>query len=259
VLHSWKGPEALGDCLVGDPRRAGGGRRRRCVLAVVRTRDAWLGRERIVARERGPGQVEPAGNDRRLRALEDPELRIAVGVEGPVPVEVIGLEVEQDRDPRPKLVDVLELEAGHLTDDGLTRVDQAVELAERPPDVAGDRRAEHEAEKLRGRRLAVGPGNRDEGALVQQTGTELDLAPDRNAAPARLDDERCCAGDTRALDEKANAAEQGEVGVVSVLAIGADDLDPAPFERRARGSTRAGQPEHEHAVGQHGQRAKPVK
>ena len=54
---------------------------------------------------------------------------------------------------------VLELKGGQLDDHELPALDLAVELGERPSDVAGHRGAEHEAEPLDGRRLAVRPGD----------------------------------------------------------------------------------------------------
>ena len=45
-----------------------------------------------------PSRPEPARHDLRARALEDAQLRGAVGLERAVPVEVVGLEVEQHRD-----------------------------------------------------------------------------------------------------------------------------------------------------------------
>ena len=43
-------------------------------------------------------EPEPARHDRRARALEDAELRVAVRLERAVAVEMVGLEVEQDGD-----------------------------------------------------------------------------------------------------------------------------------------------------------------
>ena len=131
-----------------------------------------------------PGHVvEAARHDRvvglRL-VLEDPELRVPVGVDRAVPVEMVGLEVEQHGDPRTELVDVLELEAGDLADDDLARLDPAVELRQRAADVAGDGRSEHDSEQLARRRLPVRPGHADD-RVPEQPRAELDLAPDGNA------------------------------------------------------------------------------
>ena len=79
-----------------------------------------------------------------------------------MPVEVVGLEVEQHRNLAGELVDVLELEAGELADDAVAGLDLAVELGERAADVARDRRLQHHSEQLAGRRLAVRPGHADE-------------------------------------------------------------------------------------------------
>src|SRR5581483_9280269 len=96
--------------------------------------------------------------------------------------EVVGLDVEQDGDTRPQLVHVLELEARQLADDPAVGGEQPVERAQRPPDVAGDRRLaavrpEHRPEELARRRLAVRPGHAQE-RLLQDPEAELDLAPD---------------------------------------------------------------------------------
>ena len=62
-------------------------------------------------RTRSPSSPSPRGHDLRARALEDAQLRVAVGLERAVAVEVVGLEVEQHRDVAGELVHVLELEA----------------------------------------------------------------------------------------------------------------------------------------------------
>ena len=103
------------------PGRARGGGRRGGVLAVVRAADQRLGRQRVVGRELDPVEPEPARHDLRARALEDAQLRVAVGLERAVAVEVVGLEVEQHRDVAGELVHVLELERRQLADDPVRR------------------------------------------------------------------------------------------------------------------------------------------
>ena len=98
---------------------AGRGGRGGGVLAVVLAGDQRLGRERVVPAELDPPRrarhrPEAARDDRGVvgpLVLEQAQLRVAVGLEGAVPVEVVGLEVQQDGHRRPELVDVLELEA----------------------------------------------------------------------------------------------------------------------------------------------------
>src|SRR2546423_636061 len=80
--------------------------------------------------------------------LEDPQLRVAVGLEGTVAVEMVGLEVQQHGDLASQLVHVLELEAGKLADDPGARLDLAVELGQCAAHVSGDRRARHRAQEL---------------------------------------------------------------------------------------------------------------
>ena len=70
--------------------------------------------------------------------------------------------------------------------------------------------------------------------FCRQRDGELDLAPDRDPALARGDDERRLAGHARALDEHVDAVEQREVGVVPERPVGGDDLHPVRLERRLR-------------------------
>jgi hypothetical protein len=55
-----------------------------------------------------------------------------------VAVEVIGLQVEEDADARPKRLDVLELEARELADDPHVGGRHPVERGERTADVSGN-------------------------------------------------------------------------------------------------------------------------
>ena len=109
--------------VVVDAGGARGGRRGGGVLAVVRAGDARLGGQRVVGGELDAVEPEPARHDLRARALEDAELRVAVRLEGAVPVEVVGLEVEEHGDVAGERVHVLELEARELADDGRARLD----------------------------------------------------------------------------------------------------------------------------------------
>ncbi len=122
-----------------------------------------------------------------------------------------------------------------------------VEVTERAADVSGDRCGEHHAEKLRGRRLPVRAGNADEPRLEQPI-PELDLAPDRHAAPVGLGDERRLARHAGALDEHVYAVEQHELAVVPELPVGRNDLHPAPLERSRRRPTGPREPEDEHPL-----------
>ena len=166
-----------------------------------------------------------------------------------MPVEVIGLEVQQNGDPRPELVDVLELERGQLADDELLGLDLAVQLCERAPDIPGDGRAEDEAEPLRRRRLAVRAGDAQDRVREQPRG-ELDLAPDWQPAAPRLDDERRLTRHARALDEDPDPVEQRELAVVAELAVGTHDLHPATLERGRGRASRPRQAENEDAFRQ---------
>jgi hypothetical protein len=213
--------------------------------------DQRLGRKRVVRCELHPPTgarhgAEPAGDDGRVLrrlVLEDAELRGAVGVEGAVPVEVVRLEVEEHRDRAAQLVHVLELEARELHDDGVALRDPPVQLRERAADVPGHRRAQHPAEELARRRLPVRAGDADEPG-AQQPRAELDLAP---YGDARGGDERVLARHAGALDDELDAVEEREVGVVPERAVRADDLHPAPLERRRRRRAGAGEAEDQGA------------
>ena len=170
---------------------------------------SWLGREGIVRGELDSGQAGSARHDGRLRALEDPELRVPVGLVGAVPVEVVGLEVEEDGDAKAQLVDVLELKRGELADDPIRPLDGG----EGVPDVARDGhvpsgRTEDRTQELDRGRLAVRARDADDRGRAEQPIPELDLAPDRNPSAPRLPDERRLARHSRALDEQLDAVEE---------------------------------------------------
>ena len=143
-------------------------------------------------RRAAPGPAEAARNDRgvlRRLVLEDPQLRVAVRLERAVPVEVVRLEVEEHRDPRAELVDVLELEARQLADDpGLgRRVDPRVARGRRCRQ-RRPRPREHRAEPLGRRRLAVRPRHADDRvrqAVRQPSSTSLQIGIRRARRRAR--------------------------------------------------------------------------
>src|SRR5207248_3713792 len=159
-------------------------------------------------RELDSFEPEPPRDDLRSGPLEDPQLRVAVGLEGTVAVEMVGLEVQQHGDLASQLVHVLELEAGELADDPGARLDLAVELGQCAAHVPGDRRARHRAQELASRRLSVRAGDADQ-LRLQEAKAELDLAPDRDATSLGLDNERRLARDPGALDQYLHAVEQG--------------------------------------------------
>src|SRR5918911_200508 len=88
VRDAWERAQRLGDRVVGDAGGARGRGRGGGVLAVVHAGDQRLGRQQVVRAELDPVEAEPARNDLHARALEDPELRVAVGIERAVAVEV---------------------------------------------------------------------------------------------------------------------------------------------------------------------------
>ena len=125
VRHAREGLQRGRDPLVLDPERACGSRRGGGVLPVVRPRNARLCGKVVARLELDPRRpardlVEPDRHNGRVLlelVFEDAQLGGAVGLERAVAVEVVRLQVEQDRDARSELVDVLELETRELTDD----------------------------------------------------------------------------------------------------------------------------------------------
>ena len=102
-----------------------------------------------------------------------------------MPVDVVLGEVEQHGDTRAEALDVFELEARQLGDDDRVAGDLAGHGGKGVADVAAHGHgqagvAEDGAGELRGRRLAVGPGDADE-RVGQEARGELDLAPHRYA------------------------------------------------------------------------------
>ena len=273
VRDAGKRPEGLGDGVVGHAGGACHGGRGGGVLPVVPAGDQRLCGERVVGRELDPVDSEPAGNDFRARALEDAELRIAVRLEGAVPVEVVGLQVEQDGDVARERVDVLELEARELADDPRVFPGHQGGVGERATDVARDQDvpvggAEDRAEQLGRRRLPVGAGDADEAcACGQQPIAELDLAPDGNAARARTADERRLGRNARALDDQFDSLEQRlllrsesefdaeavePAGVDVGRAVRRDDLNAARGERSRCREARPREPDDERPARQPG-------
>src|SRR5437588_1545631 len=158
---------------------------------------------------------------------------------------MVRLEVQEHGDLAGELVYVFELEARELADDPGARLDLAVEVGQRAADVPCDRCLQHDAEQLAGGRLAVRPGHPEEPGL-QQAVAELDLAPDRDPAALGLGDQRDLAWNSGALDEHVGPVEHRQVAVVPELAVGANDVYPAPLQRRRGRLPRAREPEHEH-------------
>ena len=193
-----------------------------------------------------PSSPSPRGTIFVAGPLEDAQLRVAVRLEGAVPVEVVRLEVEQDGDVARERRDVLELEARELADDPRARLDLAVELGERAADVAAPR----------GSVASIAPSSSSVVVLPfvpvtptsrgpEQPVAELDLAPDRDAprlAPRPRAATR--AGTPGLFDEHVYAVEQAELASrCPQLAVGRDDVHPAPREREHRRLPRAREPE----------------
>ena len=167
-------------------------------------------------RTRCPRSPRPRGHDLHARALEDPQLGVAVGLERAVAIEVVRLEVEQHRDVAGELVHVLELEGRELADDPVGGPNRR----ERRADVPGDRdvaagRAEDRAEQLGRRRLAVRPGHADE-ARAAAAGDSRARPPTTRECRARAPPATSGAspGTPGDLDEHVDPVEQREVVLV---------------------------------------------
>jgi hypothetical protein len=177
---------------------------------------------------------------------------------------VVRREVEEDSDPRSKLLDVLELEARELADDPGVLGKRAVEARQRAADVPrhGHRRsgrAKHRAEELARGRLPVRSGDAED-RVGEETRAELDLAPDGQPTLARGGRERGLRWNTRAFDEQVHAVEK--LGVVRaeddfdtrgtkparveiVVPVDAEDRDSPAGERERSRLARAGEAENE--------------
>ncbi len=130
-----------------------------------------------------------------------------------MPVEMILVEVEQQRGLGREVWGVLQLEARALADKHV-RDRSPDEGGQRSADVSGDPDldsgfAVDRAEQLGRRRLPVGSRHGEELA-VQQPPAELEFTDHVEAAPQSLGDHRRLARDTRALDDRPHPVEQLE-------------------------------------------------
>ena len=226
MRHARELLQPLCDRVVADAGRTGGRSRRGRVLTVVSAAQARLRRQWVVGSELDPVEPHPARHDPDARSLEDAQLRVAVGLERAVAVEVIGLEVEQHGDVARERLDVFELERRELADDPVRSADRR----KRRADVPGDRdverrRPEDRAEQLGRRRLAVRACDADELRVVrQQAPGHLDLGLDGDR------DERALTGHARALDEHVDPFEEVELELVAERPVDEDDVVAALVE-----------------------------
>jgi hypothetical protein len=142
---------------------------------------------------------------------EDPELGRQVVLEGPVTVQVVRRQVDEDAALRPEVRGVLELEARRLADDRGVRVDRTGQGRERRTDVAGDGDREtggpvQVPDQLGRRGLAVRAGDRAEG-VRDQSPCELELAGDLEAALAGGANDGSVLGHAGALDQRSSTIE----------------------------------------------------
>ena len=125
---------------------------------------------------------------------EDARLGTGVLLETPVAVEVIGRQVETDRDPGPERRRELELETAHFDDVDHVRRRIFDLAAQRQADVSADESpvptgVEHPAAQRGGGRLALRAGDGDD-PPAKPAGGHLDLADDRDAGGASAGDDR---------------------------------------------------------------------
>ena len=275
MLDAGKRAERLGDRVVAEASRASSSHSRGRVLAVVLARNAGLSRQRVVRGElnattsSGNG-IEAARHDGHVGvrlAFEHAELRIAVGTERAVAVDVIRLQVEQDCDPRLQRLDILELERRQLTEDPGVVGDAPDKRRERPTDVAGNLRrpsggVEHRSEQRGRRRLPVRAGDPDQ-RVREESRAQLDLAQNWNATRPRAHHQRAITRDAWALDHGVDSPEQRVVLLSEVdfdgrrdepphhlcsecaITVVADDLDALRTKRERRRLARPREPEHE--------------
>ena len=119
---------------------------------------------------------------------EDARLGPGVAVEVGMPIQMVGRQVEQRRNPRMEGVGRLELEAAGFDDMQRVGCGRGHVRAERHADVAAHqhrvaRGLEHLADERRGRRLPLRAGDGDEAAL-QPTRGQLQFADDRHTSRA---------------------------------------------------------------------------
>ncbi|OPZ92183.1 MAG: hypothetical protein BWY73_00909 [candidate division TA06 bacterium ADurb.Bin417] len=118
--------------------------------------------------------------------FENPELGLPVRAEVRIAVQVVGGDVEQQREFRPEALDPLQLETAHLQDHRVG-CGQAVNYRdEGGPDVAREDhrpagRFQHVAQQGNHGTLAVGPGDRQDRGRAETVG-QFQFAPDRDAA-----------------------------------------------------------------------------
>ena len=148
----------------------------------------------------------------RALVREHARLRGGVLAEVRVPVQVVGREVQQRRDPRVERLGRLELEAADF-DDVDRLVGRRVHLRrKRVADVPGHgrrqpSRREHPADQRRGRGLPLRAGDRDDPA-AQQARRQLDLAGDRNLRAAGPRQDRLAQRHSRAEHDQVGRREQ---------------------------------------------------
>jgi hypothetical protein len=177
-----------------------------------------LGRQRQRAELHAPARPRNVHTGRHDRDLlgrlvsEQAQLRLAVCLQGPVPVEVVLLDVQEQSHIGRECLRVLGLKARHLADDGGLGVDLADQRGQRRAHVPRQRdrqarRAPDRPEQLGGGGLPVRAGHRHEPVRQEPPG-ELELSEHRQPALAGRRDHRRLVRHTRALHDARRAVEQ---------------------------------------------------
>jgi hypothetical protein len=245
------------------------------VGAVAGERDVATRRESEMMHHRGVVGVADRDVARELVG-EDASLGGRVGRQRPVPIEMVGGEVEPGRGVGAEALGPGQTEARALDDEGVEIV-EADSGDERDVGVAGSDRAhpgglEHGDSEQRRRRLAVGAGDgehrpRPAAALLLPLVGELELADDAPSAPSgdgeqpmalrhpgRRDDDvaalhQCVELVVRRFDRQLDPQLGGEPPSCRCgRVVGGDDVDAAAQQRPRRRLAGDGQAVDEHPV-----------
>jgi hypothetical protein len=160
----------------------------------------------------GVGGVDGAAAP-RCHELEQPSLGRVVGVDGRVPVEVVGREVGHHGRAHRQLPDGLQLVAAQLDDQQRRPLALDNGLTERATQVAAHEGvlpvgARNGASDGRRGRLAVGAGDGEHGRTLERGSTKLDLVEDLDAPGERRGNRRVGARDARRQHNGGPAAER---------------------------------------------------
>jgi hypothetical protein len=168
---------------------------------------------RGAARDRRDARVVGVRHEHAARRGDDARLVLRVGLDRPVPVEVVRRDVRQHADRRPQVLapQPVELERGELEHHEVVRGDRRQRLEERHADVAAHVHAPPRALRAlreERRRRALARAARDAGdAAAARAHEHPDLRVDRHAARDRRLDELVAGRHGRVDDEELRVRE----------------------------------------------------